>query len=106
VPGTPAPFLVQIKYLRDEKDSTHMNSEQRDFSTAGLPGEPGFLDEKRLLARSPVSRRALGQLKIGRFSLFDRATQKCRIQRQKTPTRRNSETYLTAERHVERRGEI
>jgi hypothetical protein len=60
-----------------------MNSEQTDFSTAGLPGETGFFDEKRLLARLPVSR-----------------------QRQKAPTRRNSETALTAERHIERRGEI
>jgi hypothetical protein len=83
-----------------------MNSEQTEFPTAGPSGETGFIDEKGLLARLPVSRRTLGQWKIGSFSLFDRATQKCRIQRQKTPTRRNSETDLTAERHIERRGEI
>jgi len=83
-----------------------MNSEQTDCSTAGPPGETGFIDEKGLLARLLVSRRTLGQWKIGSFSLFDRATQKRRTQRQKTPTRRNSEADLTAERHIERRGEI
>jgi len=83
-----------------------MNSEQTDFSTAGLPGETGFFDEKRLLARLPVSRRTLGQWKIAILCLFARATQKRRIQRQKTSTRRNSETDLTAERHIECRGQI
>jgi hypothetical protein len=83
-----------------------MNSEETEFSTAGPSGQTGFIDEKTLLAKLPISRRSLGNWKIGRFSLFDRATQKRRIQRQKAPTRRNSETDLTAERHIERRGEI
>jgi len=83
-----------------------MSSEQTEFPTAGPSGETGFIDEKTLLAKLPISRRSLGNWKIGRFSLFDRATQKRRTQRQKTPTRRNSEADLTAERHIERRGEI
>jgi hypothetical protein len=56
-----------------------MNSEQMDVSTAGQPGETGFIDEKRLLARVPVSRRTLGNwkakgilpfIKIGRRCLY------------------------------------
>src|SRR5271155_2274357 len=58
----------------------HMNSEQIDFSTAGPSGEAGFIDEKGLLARLPVSRRTLGNwkatgilpyIKIGRRCLYD-----------------------------------
>ena len=37
---TSAPFLVQLKFLRDEKDSMHMNTEQGDFSTAALLARP------------------------------------------------------------------
>ena len=57
-----------------------MNSEQTDVSTAGPPGETGFIDEKGLLARLPVSRRTLGNwkaegvlpyIKIGRRCLYD-----------------------------------
>ena len=57
-----------------------MNSEQTDVSTAGPPGDIGFIDEKRLLARLPVSRRTLGNwksngilpnIKIGRRCLYD-----------------------------------
>ncbi len=57
-----------------------MNSEQTDLSSAGPPGETGFIDEKRLLARLPVSRRTLGNwkangilpyIKIGRRCLYD-----------------------------------
>jgi hypothetical protein len=60
-----------------------MNSEQTDVSTAGPPGENGFIDEKRLLARLPVSRRTLGNwkakgilpyIKIGRRCLYDWAS--------------------------------
>jgi hypothetical protein len=60
-----------------------MNSEQTDFSTAGPSGEIGFIDEKRLLARLPVSRRTLGNwkangilpyIKIGRRCLYDWAS--------------------------------
>jgi hypothetical protein len=91
---TSAPFLVLLKFVRDEKNSAHMNSDQTEFPTIGPLGETGFIDEKSPLARLPVSRRTLGQWKIGRFSLLNRATQKRRIQRQKTPTRPNSETEL------------
>ena len=57
-----------------------MNSERTEFPTAGLPGETGFIDEKTLLARLPVSRRTLGNwkakgilpfIKIGRRCLYD-----------------------------------
>ena len=60
-----------------------MNSEQIDFSTAGPSGETGFIDEKGLLARLPVSRRTLGYwkatgvlpyIKIGRRCLYDWAS--------------------------------
>jgi hypothetical protein len=57
-----------------------MNGEQTDVSTAGQHGETGFIDEKRMLARLPVSRRTLGNwkakgilpyIKIGRRCLYD-----------------------------------
>lgn len=70
-----------------------MNSEQNDFlSVARMPharsgasgddahGETGFIDEKQLLARLPISRRTLGNwkakgflpyIKIGRRCLYD-----------------------------------
>jgi hypothetical protein len=60
-----------------------MNSEQTDVSTARPPGETGFIDEKRLLVRVPVSRRTLGNwkakgilpyIKIGRRCLYDWAS--------------------------------
>jgi hypothetical protein len=57
-----------------------MNSEQTNFSTAGPSGEAGFIDEKRLLTKLPISRRTLGNwkangilpyIKIGRRCLYD-----------------------------------
>jgi hypothetical protein len=57
-----------------------MNSEQTGVATAGPPCETGFIDEKTLLARLPVSRRTLGNwkakgilpyIKIGRRCLYD-----------------------------------
>jgi hypothetical protein len=60
-----------------------MNSEQTDPSTAGPPGETGFINEKHLLARLPISRRTLGNwkakgilpfIKIGRRCLYDWAS--------------------------------
>jgi hypothetical protein len=60
-----------------------MNSEQTDVSTAGPSGETGFIDEKGLLARLPVSRRTLGSwkakgvvpyIKIGRRCLYSWAS--------------------------------
>ena len=60
-----------------------MNSEQTDFPTAGPPGETGFIDEKTLLARLPVSRGTLGSwrakgilpyIKIGRRCLYEWAS--------------------------------
>jgi len=64
-------------------ESSHMNGEQTEFPTAGPPGETGFIDEKKLLARLPVSRRTLGNwkskgilpyIKIGRRCLYDWAS--------------------------------
>ena len=70
-----------------------MNSEQTDFPTPGPLGEIGFIDEKRLLARLPVSRRTLGNwkakgilpyIKIGRRCLYDWASvQGALLRRQK-----------------------
>ena len=73
-----------------------MNSEQNNFRNAvrtppasldaqenGVRSEPGFIDEKQLLARLPVSRRTLGNwkakgmlpfIKIGRRCLYDWAS--------------------------------
>jgi hypothetical protein len=60
-----------------------MNSEQIGVATAGPPCETGFIDEKTLLARLPVSRRTLGNwkakgilpyIKIGRRCLYDWAS--------------------------------
>jgi hypothetical protein len=60
-----------------------MNGEQTDFPTAGQHGEIGFIDEKTLLARLPVSSgtlsnwRAKGILpyvKVGRRCLYDWAS--------------------------------
>ena len=61
-----------------------MSSEQTNFSTAGASGEQaGFIDEKKLLARLPVSRRTLGNwkakgilpyIKIGRRCLYEWAS--------------------------------
>jgi hypothetical protein len=51
--------------------------------TENVNGEPGFIDEKQLLARLPVSRRTLGNwkakgvlphIKIGRRCLYDWAS--------------------------------
>ena len=70
-----------------------MNSEQTDVSTAGPIGETGFIDEKSLLARLPVSRRTLGNwkakgvlpyIRIGRRCLYDWASvQGALLRRQK-----------------------
>ena len=66
-----------------QKESKHMSNEQTNFSTAGASGEQGFIDEKRLLARLPVSRRTLGNwkakgilpyIKIGRRCLYEWAS--------------------------------
>jgi hypothetical protein len=60
-----------------------MNSEQTDFPTAGQPGEIGFIDEKTLLARLPVSRGTLSNwrakgilpyIKVGRRCLYEWAS--------------------------------
>ena len=73
-----------------------MNGEQNDFlSVTGMPpassgvsgegvrGETGFINEKQLLARLPISRRTLGNwkaggllpyIKIGRRCLYDWAS--------------------------------
>ncbi len=71
-----------------------MNSEQKNFLRAtppaslnapenGVRGEPGFIDEKQLLARLPISRGTLGNwkakgllpyIKIGRRCLYDWAS--------------------------------
>ncbi len=60
-----------------------MSSEQTNFSTAGPSGEQGFIDEKRLLERLPVSRRTLSNwkakgilpyIKIGRRCLYEWAS--------------------------------
>jgi len=71
-----------------------MNGEQKDFLRVTSPasldalensvrGEPGFIDEKQLLVRLPVSRRTLGNwkakgmlpfIKIGRRCLYDWAS--------------------------------
>jgi hypothetical protein len=63
-----------------QKERKHMNSEQTNFSTVEPSGETGFIDEQRLLARLPISRRTLGNwkvkgiiphIKIGRRCLYD-----------------------------------
>jgi hypothetical protein len=101
---TPSLSLVRIKSPSYEPKSSFMNSEQRDFlSAARMPpasldvrensegGElnqmssarTGFIDEKQLLARLPISRgtlvnwKAKGLLpyiKIGRRCLYDWAS--------------------------------
>jgi hypothetical protein len=57
-----------------------MNSEQTDFPTTGPPGETGFIDEKQLLAKLPISRGTLSNwkakgvlpyIKVGRRCLYD-----------------------------------
>ena len=89
-----------------------MNGERKDFSSVTPParedmrdsgiragqnptpaGEAGFIDEKRLLARLPISRRTLGNwkakgiiphIKIGRRCLYDWASvQGALLRRQK-----------------------
>jgi hypothetical protein len=90
---TPVNTLIGVKWLPNEWEKSFVNSEQKDFLNGarmphtrldvpgeGVRDETGFIDEKQLLARLPISRRTLGTwkargiipfIKIGRRCLYD-----------------------------------
>src|SRR5437660_1505636 len=100
---TPALSRIRIKFVPNEPKTSFMNRERKEFlDVAGLPdssdsrnngnggesnrttsAETGFIDEKQLLAKLPISRRTLGNwkakgflpyIKIGRRCLYDWAS--------------------------------
>jgi hypothetical protein len=93
VSDTPLHARSRIKLVPNESEKRFVNREQNDLlNVARLPpvrsdvagedatGETGFIDEKQLLARLPISRGTLGNwkakglvpyIKIGRRCLYD-----------------------------------
>jgi len=99
---TPALSRIRINFVPNEPKAGFVNSEQKDFwgvtrmppDRSGVPengsernqptsNETGFIDEKQLLAKLPISRRTLGNwkakgilpyIKIGRRCLYDWAS--------------------------------
>src|SRR5256886_12735696 len=95
-------FRSRINFVPNEPKAGFVNSEQKDFwgvtrmppDRSGVPengsernqptsNETGFIDEKQLLAKLPISRRTLGNwkakgvlpyIKIGRRCLYDWAS--------------------------------
>ena len=99
---TPAQSRIRINFVPNEPKAGFVNSEQKDFlgvtrmppDRSSVPengsernqptsNETGFIDEKQLLAKLPISRRTLGNwkakgllpyIKIGRRCLYDWAS--------------------------------
>ena len=99
---TPGLSRIRINFVPNEPKAGFVNSEQKDFlgvtrmppDRLGVPengsernrttsAETGFIDEKQLLAKLPISRRTLGNwkakgflpyIKIGRRCLYDWAS--------------------------------
>jgi hypothetical protein len=93
---TPGIAPIAIGSLPNEPESRFVNGEENNLPSAsrlsparsdvagdGTPSETGFIDEKQLLARLPISRGTLGNwkakgllpyIKIGRRCLYDWAS--------------------------------